>query len=166
MHKPELQINGQPQDKCEPKYVKVIVFDDQNRVLLVKNGNRLVLPGGPVEWDDDDTEAAARREVFEAANIALGTVTQITVITTKDPMSQTQYTAVYTGRTHGKERRPKTKHRFLSKDALFKTVAGQGELVRALIESAHRVLVTEEIEEEHNQETQTGTEKYNIKSIC
>lgn len=48
----------------EPKFVKIVVFDDQNRVLTVKSGNRFVLPGGRIEWDDDDAEAAARREVF------------------------------------------------------------------------------------------------------
>ena len=44
------------QDENEPKYVKIVVFDDHNRALVVKNKNRFVLPGGRVEWDDDDAE--------------------------------------------------------------------------------------------------------------
>lgn len=147
----------------EPKHVKIIVFDDQNRLLIVKSRNRFVLPGGRVEWDDDDAEAAARREVFENANIALGFVHPVTVIKTK-----TVQTIVFVGRIAGKGAAwpgQRQAYRFMSKETFFRTSVGQGDLIRSLVEAAYRVLISEEIRDEHQESAQSGREKYNFCSL-
>lgn len=149
----------------EAKCVKVVVFDEQNRVLLIKSRNRFVLPGGRVEWDDDDAEAAARREAFEAANIALSTVTPVTVIKTRNRQNQRTQTIVFVGRLRGEYQQPSNKHRFMSKETFLETLGGQGNLVCSLVESAHRVLVSEEIKAEQAEMAQFGREKYNLRSL-
>ncbi|MDD3183381.1 MAG: NUDIX domain-containing protein [Alphaproteobacteria bacterium] len=157
-----------PQDESEPKYVKVLVFDDQNHVLTVKNGNRFVLPGGRVEWDDDDAEAAARREVFEAANIALGPMRTVTVIKTKDHDGQIAQTIVFVGRMAGEDivwPEQKPVRRFMSKETFFRTSGGQSDLVRSLVNAAHRALISEEIRGEHDETAKVGREKYNSRSL-
>lgn len=157
-----------PQDESDPKYVKVLVFDDQNRVLTVKSGNHFVLPGGRVEWDDDDTEAAARREVFEAANIALGPATPVTVIKTKTAQNQSTQTIVFVARMTGEGAawpEQKQARRFMSKETFFRTSGGQGDLVRSLVDAAHRVLISEEIRDEHDETAKVGREKYNSRSL-
>lgn len=140
----------------DARYVKAVVFDEQNRVLTVKRKNRFVLPGGLVEWDDDDAEAAARREVFEAANIAIGILKPVTVIKTKNRQNQTARTIVFVGRLRGEAQASDMTHRFMDKETFFETPGGQGSLVRSLVEAAQRVLVSEEIRNEHNQETDMG----------
>lgn len=156
-----------PQDENEPKHVKIIVFDDQNRVLTVKSGNRFILPGGRIEWDDDDAEAAARREVFESANIALGIVKPVTIIKTKDRDGQIAQTIVFVGRLVGEgrisEQRPN--NRFMNKETFFETIGGQSPLVRSLVETAHRSLVSEEIKDEHRDAARISREKYCISSL-
>lgn len=157
-----------PQDENEPKYVKIVVFDDQNRVLTVKSKNRFVLPGGRVEWDDDDAEAAARREVFESANVALGLVHSVTVIKTKDRDGQIAQTIVFVGRTAGEGAawpEQRQTRRFMNKETFFRTSGGQSDPVRSLVNAAHRVLVSEEIKEEHDEAALTGKEKYNNWSL-
>ncbi|GEM_PF-2304327 len=152
----------------EPKYVKIVVFDDQNRLLTVKNKNRFNLPGGRVEWDDDDAEAAARREVFESANIALGPVRPVTIIKTKEHDGQTAQTIVFVGRLVGEgsawteQRQPS---RFMVKETFFRTSSGQSDLVRSLVDTAHRILISEEIKDEHDETTLCGREKYNSRSL-
>ncbi len=100
---PKLRLINPPKalEDAEARHVKIVVFDDQNRVLAIKSKNRFVLPGGRVEWDDDDAEAAARREVFETANIALGLVKPVTVVKTKDRQNQSAQTLVFVGRMAG-----------------------------------------------------------------
>lgn len=152
----------------ESEHVKIVVFDDQNRILVIKNKNRFVLPGGHVEWDDDDTETAARREVFEAANIALGPTRPVTIIKTKDHDGQIAQTIVFVGRMAGEEvgwPEQKPAHRFMSKETFFRTSGGQSDLVRSLVDAAHRVLVSEEIKEEHDETVLIGKEKYNSRSL-
>ncbi|MDX9689033.1 MAG: NUDIX hydrolase [Alphaproteobacteria bacterium] len=154
--------------ETEPKHVKIVVFDGQNRVLAVKSGNRFVLPGGRIEWDDDDTEAAARREVFEAANIALGPMRPVTVIKTKDHDGQTAQTIVFVGRMADEGAAcpgQRQAHRFMSKETFFRTSGRQGDLIRSLIDAAHRVLISEEIKDEHDETTLCGREKYNSRSL-
>ncbi len=157
-----------PQDESDPKYVKVLVFDDQNRVLTVKSGNRFVLPGGRVEWDDDDAEAAARREAFEAANIALGPMRPVTIIKTKDHDGQIAQTIVFVARMTGEGATcpgQQQAHRFMSKETFFRTSGGQSDLVRSLVDTAHRILISEEIKDEHEETTLCGREKYNSRSL-
>ncbi|MDD3181199.1 MAG: NUDIX domain-containing protein [Alphaproteobacteria bacterium] len=149
----------------EAKHVKIVVFDNQNRVLTVKSKNRFILPGGRVEWDDDDAEAAARREVFETANIALGLVKPVTVIKTKDRQNQSAQTIVFVGRLRGEDTKLSEKSRFMSKEAFLETADRQSDLVRSLVVSAHRVLVSEEIRDEHDETAMTGREKYNLHSL-
>ncbi len=153
--------------ESEPKYVKVVVFDDQNRVLAVRSRNRFVLPGGRVEWDDDDAEAAARREVFESANIALGLVKPVRVIETKNCQTQSARTIVFVGRMVGEGgiSEQRFNSRFMSKKTFFETIGGQSPLVRSLVESAHRALLSEEIGYERDETTMTGREKYNLHSL-
>lgn len=149
----------------EAKHVKVVVFDEQNRVLAIKSRNRFVLPGGRVEWDDDDAEAAARREVFEAANIALGIVKPVTVIKTKNRQNQNTRTIVFVGRLRGGEQTSGDNQRFLDKETFFTTPGGQSDLVRSLVEDAHRVLVSEEIKDDHDEAVMTGRERYSLRSL-
>ncbi len=158
-------ISAQSLDAEEIKYVKIVVFDDQNRVLAIKNTSRFVLPSGCIEWDDDDAEAAARREVFETTNISLGLVKPVTVINTKDHQNQIASTLVFVGRMPGKEQTPSDHHRFMNKKAFLETSGGHYELVRSLIEAAYRVLTTEEIKGEYAQTAQFGREKYNFCSL-
>lgn len=149
----------------EVRYVKVVVFDDQNHVLTAMRKNRFVLPGGLVEWDDDDAEIAARREVSEAANIALGIVKPVTVIKTKSRQNQSTRTIVFAGRLRGEAPHLGNMYRFLSKETLFETSGGQSERFHSLVESAHRVLVSEEIRSEHDETIRSGIEKYNFQSL-
>ncbi len=145
----------------EIKHVKVVVFDGQGRVLGFKRRNRVVLPGGRVEWDDDDAEAAARREVFERANIALGLVKPVTVIRTKDRKNQSTQTIVFVGRVRGEEQTTNDKYRFMSRETFYELSGSRSNLVRSLVVSAYRTLVTEEIKDEHDEATQYGKEKCN-----
>lgn len=152
----------------EPKHVKIVVFDGQNRVLAVKNENRFILPGGRIEWDDDDAEAAARREVFETANIALGLVHPVTVIKTKTAQNQSTQTIVFVARMTGEGAawpEQKQARRFMSKETFFRTSGGQGDPVRSLVEAAYRVLISEEIRDEYEKSAQSGREKYNFCSL-
>ncbi len=161
-------VADQSLDTEEIKYVKIVVFDDQNHVLALKSKSRFVLPGGRIEWDDDDMEAAARREVFETANISLGLVKPVTIIKTKNRQNQSAQTIVFVGRMAGEGRawpRQKQSHRLMSKETFFETVGVQSDLVRSLIEEAHHVLVSEEIENEHAETAQLGREKYNLHSL-
>jgi len=154
--------------ESEPKHVKIVVFDDQNRVLAIKSGNRFILPGGRVEWDDDDAEAAARREVFESANIALGLVKPVRVIETKNRQTQSARTIVFVGRMAGEGTvLPGQMQvcRFIAKETFLGTSSGRNDLVRSLVEAAYRVLVSEEIGDEHVDAVQFAREKYNIRSL-
>jgi len=162
---PEARMQIEAQAESEPRYVKVVVFDALNRVLTVKSKNRFVLPGGCVEWDDDDAEAAARREVFEAANMALGLVKPVAVIKTKNRQNQSTRTIVFVGRLRGEGQASGGDHRFMDKETFFNTPNGQGDLVRSLVEAAHRVLVSEEIKDEQAETAQFGREKYNLRSL-
>lgn len=156
-------VPEQSLDAEEIKYIKIVVFDNLNRVLTIKSRNRFVLPGGRVEWDDDDAEAAARREVFESANIALGIVKPVTVIKTKDGHNKIAQTIVFVGRMAGEGSSwPEQcqNRRLMCKETFFRTSGGQSELVRSLVEAAHRVLISEEIQEEHDETTQSGIERY------
>ena len=144
------------QNESEASYVKIIVFDDQTRILVVKNKNRFVLPGGRVEWDDNDAEAAARREVFEAAKVALGILKPTTAIKTKLHQNQSTKTIVFVGRLCGEDQQVSNKHRFMNKSAFFEASASHDAFVHSLVEAAHRVLVSEEIRNEHNQEIDMG----------
>lgn len=156
------------QDENDPKYVKIVVFDDHNRALVVKKKNRFVLPGGRVEWDDDDAEAAVRREVFETANIALGLVIPVTLVRTKDRNKQITKTMVFVGRMSGEEQaasNQEQKHRFFSKEAFLEATGHRNDLVRTLVDAAFKVLVSEEIKEDHDQTTLSGREKYNSQSL-
>lgn len=155
------------QDESEVSYVKIIVFDDQNRILVVKNKNRFVLPGGRVEWDDDDAESAARREVFEAANIALGLVQPVTVIQTQDHEKQITKTSIFAARMSGEpqvSQHHKNTHRFVRKESFLEALH-QNELVHTLIDAGLRVLTSEEIREDRDQTTLRGQEKYNAQSL-
>ena len=152
-------------EEAEARYVKIVVFDDQNRLLTVRNKNCFVLPGGCVEWDDDDAEAAARREVFETANIALGIAKPVTVIKTKNHQNQSARTIVFVGRLRGGEQTSGDNQRFMDKETFFNTPSGQGDLVRSLVDAAHRVLVSEEIKDEHDGTAMIGREKYNLRSL-
>lgn len=89
--------------KAEARRIKVVVLDDQNRVLRIKGNNRLVPSGGRIEWDDDDDEAAARRDVFKAANVALILLRPINILTTKDRQNEIVQTIVYAGRMLGEK---------------------------------------------------------------
>jgi len=153
------------QEESEPKYVKIVVFDDRNHVLTIKSKNRFIMPGGRVEWDDDDAEAAARREVFETANIALGLVIPVTVIKTNARQSKSARTIVFVGRMRGEEPSSGDQYRFMSKETFLDTVGGQCDLFCALINAAYRVLISEEIRNEHAETAQTGREKYNSQSL-
>lgn len=155
-------------EEAEARYVKIIVFDDQNRLLTVRNRNRFVLPGGRIEWDDDDAESAARREVFESANIALGPVHSVTVVKTKTAPTEGAQTIVFVGRMasegaawpgQGQARR------FMSKETLFRASSGQSALVRSLIDAAYRILISGEIRNEHDETTAHGRERYNLLSM-
>lgn len=152
-------------EEAEARYVKIIVFDNQNCLLTVRNKSRFVLPGGHVEWDDDDAETAARREVFEAANIALGIVKPVTVITTKNRQNQSARTIVFVGRLRGEASTAGDGQRFMDKETFFNTPSGQSDLVRSLVNAAHRVLVSEEIKDEREETSRTGREKYNLRSL-
>jgi len=154
--------------ESEPKYVKIIVFDDQNRVLAVKSGNRFVLPGGRIEWDDDDAEAAVRREVFESANIALGLVHPVTIFKTKTAQNENAQTIVFVARMEGEGAdwpEQRQSRRFMSKETFFRTSGGQNDLVYSLVEAAYRVLISEEIRDEYAESAKSGREKYNLCSL-
>lgn len=145
-------------EESDARYVKIVVFDEQNRVLTVKSKSRFVLPGGRVEWDDDDAEAAARREVFEVANISLGVVKPVTVVRTRSRKSTSAQTIVFVARINGTGQASNEGHRFVSKGTFFETPGGQSDLVRSLVESAHRLLVSEEIRDEHQETTRLSIE--------
>jgi len=162
---PEAKMQVEAQAESDPRYVKIVVFDALNRVLLIKSKNRFVLPGGCVEWDDDDAEAASRREVFEAANVALGLVKPVTVIKTKSRKNQNAQTIVFVGRLCGEGQASGDDRRFMNKETFLNTPSGQGDLVRSLVEAAHRVLVSEEIKDEQAETAQFGREKYNLRSL-
>jgi len=149
----------------EAKHVKIVVFDNRNRVLTVKSKNRFVLPGGRVEWDDDDAEAAARREVFETANVALAFVKPVTVVKTKNCQNQSVQTIVFVARMRSEEETSGDKCRFISKETFFESISGQSALIRSLVEAASRVLVSEEIKDEHDETVMTGREKYNLLTV-
>ncbi|MDD3183050.1 MAG: NUDIX hydrolase [Alphaproteobacteria bacterium] len=163
-------------DKCfsssngdnEARYVKVIVFDEQCRVLALNSNNKFVLPGGKIEWDDDDAETAARREVFEAANMAIGLVIPVTIIDAKNRNKQIIRTVVFAARMSGEaQNNPNHKHtyRFLRKEDLFETTGFRNELMRTLVGTALKALVSEEIKEDYEQTTLRGSEKYNVRSL-
>lgn len=156
------------QTESDPKFVKIVVFDDLNRVLTIKSKNRFILPGGCVEWDDDDAEAAARREVFESANVALGLVRPVTIIKTKDYENQCAQTIVFAARMAGEGTdwpEQRQIHRFMTKKTFFRTSGGQSDLVRLLVEAAYRVLFSEEIKDEYAETAQSGREKYNLRPL-
>lgn len=48
----------------------------------------------------------------------------------------------------------------MNKETFLETVGDQGDLVRSLVASAHRVLVSEEIRDERDKATLNGQEKY------
>ncbi len=161
-------VSVQSLDAEETKYVKIVVFDDQNRVLAIKNKSRFVLPGGRVEWDDDDAEAAARREVFETANIVLGPVNPVTVIKTKSAENQSAQTIIFVGRAAGEGNAwlgQQQARRFMSKETFFRTSGGQDDLVHSLVDTAYRVLISKEIRDEYAESAKTGREKYNLCSL-
>jgi ADP-ribose pyrophosphatase YjhB (NUDIX family) len=79
----EGQLDGRPAriEMREPGYAgdaenvrrfKVVVFGTDDRVLAVRSRKTIDLPGGRVEWEDDTLADAARREVWETAEITLG----------------------------------------------------------------------------------------------
>lgn len=162
---PKVKMQAEAWPDVEPRYVKIVVFDALNRVLTVKSNSRFVLPGGCVEWDDDDAEAAARREVFEAANMTLGLMKPVTIIKTKSRQNQNAQTIVFAGRLCGEGQASSDDYRFMGKETFFNTPSGQNGPVRSLIEAAYRVLVSEEIKDEHDETAMTNREKYNIRSL-
>lgn len=164
---PKAKRQVEAQAESDPKFVKIVVFDNQNRVLTIKNGSRFVLPGGRMEWDDDDAESAARREVFESANIALGPVRPVTVIKTKNCEQKAQ-TIVFVARMAGEGAtwpEQRQARRFMTRETFFRTTNGQNNFVHSLIDAAHRLLVSEEIKDEHDETVITGREKYNLQSL-
>lgn len=154
--------------KSEPKYVKVVVFDDQDRVLMIKNADRFALPGGRVEWGDDDAEAAARREVLETTKVCIGPMAPVTILTQEGGPFISAQTIVYVGRVAEKQAsalHPEAPPCFVSMKSFLGKNGPPQSLYARIIRAAKRALMSEEIKEEHNEETQYGKEKYRLYSI-
>lgn len=133
-----------PEDIDDITCVKIIALNQQNEILALRHKHTYLLPEGPVEWDDENPAAAARREVLEATNLTLGQVEQVTLITTKDHKENETKTLVFVGRVIGEdapESGVKRKYRFLDKDKFLRTSGNQNDLTRALVTSAFKILV-------------------------
>jgi len=126
-----------PYDPDLVKWVKVIAFNEYEQLLAVRQGRKYGILCGKLEWDDEDTEDAARREVIEAANIILGPLAVSAVIEAKRETGEPDYTLVYSGRVVSEEPLlPKQKrvHRFIKKSSLLKNT--EKPLLRELIDRA------------------------------
>ena len=136
-------------------FVKAIVFDDLYRILAISNGRKVDLPSGKIEWDDDDAEAAARREVFETTSITLGDLAISTVIETMNSNDELEHTLVFSGRVKNEEHLFPTqicRHSFLSKESFLSQCTGNPGKLRQLIEMAEIHIVDGELrilEENH-----------------
>lgn len=53
----------------------------------------------------------------------------------------------------------------MDKETFFRTSGGLSDLVRSLIDAAHRTLISEEIRDEHDETATVGREKYNSRSL-
>jgi 8-oxo-dGTP diphosphatase len=97
--------------------VSVIVFDTDDRILMVQRGNEpsqglWALPGGLVELGEP-TKAAAQREVKEECNIdvEIGDVANVVDLILKDPEDEIKYHYIlidYFGYYRGGEIVPET----------------------------------------------------------
>lgn len=138
-------------DKCMVKNVKVVAFDNEDRILTVRDGNRIDIVNGSIEWDDDTPEDAARREAMEKANVTLGEVSLGAVIESKPKggsSGQAAVTLVMTARIKSidpyKSWQGAPKRAFLTKEELFKKLGPRKskDLTR-LIDMASFALVEE-----------------------
>jgi len=69
-----------PFDAERVRSVKIIAFDDEGKILGIKRGRTFDIPCGQLEWDDDNFQDTAKREVYEQANVNLGQITLAAVI--------------------------------------------------------------------------------------
>ncbi len=112
-----------PYDPDRVRRVKVIAFNDQDRILSFRQGRKYSILCGKVEWDDEDAEDAARREAIEAANVKLGDLRVSSILEGRNDKGEPVYTLVYSGRVASEDPllpKQKRKHRFLKKISLLK----------------------------------------------
>ena len=60
----------------------IVAFDEEDRILVLKDKKGFAVLRGIIEWDDDTIEDAVRREVLEQACATLGVVRIAAIIET------------------------------------------------------------------------------------
>jgi ADP-ribose pyrophosphatase YjhB (NUDIX family) len=147
------QAEEGPGEQGEARFVKLVAFDAANRVLVIRRGNRLALPGGRIEWDDDDAGAAARREAREQANVTLGPLVPVATVWTRDGKGARVRALVFAGRVAGEAAWPprhRRRHAFVETEALLGSLRRPGEeprTVRKEDDAAIRFLVDLRLED-------------------
>jgi ADP-ribose pyrophosphatase YjhB (NUDIX family) len=138
------------------KRFKVIVFDADNRILVVRTNKLIDLPGGRVEWEDDTLGAAVRREVLETTGVTLGLLAVAAVMVASSPAGQDdpQPILVMSGRAMGIATPGGTLRRqrypFIDKEKLLQRYkAGNPDALRKLIEMAEFALADEREQPRH-----------------
>ncbi len=127
--------------------IKVIAFDEFDRLLAVKKGRSFDIINGCQEWDDDSFEDAARREAYEQAGATLEHLTVSAVIEHESDENQEVedsgpfYTLVITGYVEGLEEWPPeqaVKRGFFKKEVFLKRYRfGNAADIKTLVEMAH-----------------------------
>jgi 8-oxo-dGTP pyrophosphatase MutT (NUDIX family) len=145
-----------PFDAEMVREIKIIAFDNMGRVLGVKRGRTFDIVSGQQEWDDDNFEDAARREIYEQAGAVLGPITLAAVIEEvlkgqNENRRRPTYTLVMTGVIQGMEDFPpeRVRKRGLFKKEIFlkRYRFGNPDDMRVLIEMAEFALVNESKQE-------------------
>lgn len=135
-------------DSIRAQGLKLIAFDGENRILAIRDKNRVDIVNGSLTWEDDTLEDAARREAREEGNVTLGQVALAAVIESNPkgaPPKHITYTLVMAARIksvdpyqpwHGTHKRV-----FLTKENLLKRFsAGKAKDLSKLLDMAEFVL--------------------------
>lgn len=150
------------------KHFRVFVFNDDGFIMLIQKRGRLDIPFGEIEDEDGDFNAAVRRVVFKETKTALHPIAPVTLINVKDRAGNDTPTLILAARMDGEaqiKEGEKTHHRLVQERNFLMQSGYRNPLIRMLLEEAKHALFREEVRLEHEETTQYGTEKYNIKSI-
>lgn len=151
------------------KHFRVFVFNDDGFIMLIQKNGRLDIPFGEVEETDEDFKAAARRVVFSETKTALHPIAPVTLLNVRDRSGNETPTLILAARMDGVaqiKEDEKTHHRLVQERNFLMQSGYRNPLIRTLLEEAKHALFREEVQLEFEETTQSGIEKYNIKSIC
>lgn len=116
--------------------IAVIAFDARENLLALKKKSRLALPTGRVEWDDDNTEAAARREVLETTGLTLGPLFISSVIENTKRNEHAGSSIIFTGYVNEESVTPESNSQFLNEETFLSRCTGGVSTHRRLIQAA------------------------------